>query len=122
MSEWEGGGQRETAAGGWRWNRGGRTPNLEPRTLNLERGTGVADKPKLGSATALRLRTPRPQAWDESSDMPTIFPIGLTKSSLQLQLLDKRNVDEIEHQEAACPDAMGRRPQHEGLTGQKQNS
>jgi len=53
--------------------------------------------------------------------MPTIEPIGITKSSFQLRLLNKWNVDEIEDYEADCPDAMGRRQQRERLTEQDQN-
>ncbi len=53
--------------------------------------------------------------------MPTIFPIGVTKSSLQLRFLNERNVNEIEDHEADCPDTMVQRQQGERLTEQAHN-
>jgi len=41
--------------------------------------------------------------------MTAILSIGVTKSSLQLRLLDERNVNQIEDHEADHPDAMRRR-------------
>ena len=69
----------------------------------------------------LRSWRPRPKAWDESPDMPAIFPIEVTKSSLQPRLLDERNVDEIEHHEADCPNSMGRRQQRARFTEKEQH-
>lgn len=53
--------------------------------------------------------------------MPTIFPIRVTKSPLQLRLLDEWNVNEIENQKTARPNAMGQRRQHARFAEQDQN-
>ena len=53
--------------------------------------------------------------------MLAIFPIGVPKSPLQLRFFDERNVNEIENQKTACPDAMGQRQQHARLPEKEQN-
>lgn len=47
--------------------------------------------------------------------MPAILPVRITEPSLELRLLDKRDVDEVEDKERGCPYAMRRRQQHERL-------
>ena len=81
---------------------------------------GFAPLIVVGDATGLHY-SPMPKARDESPDMPTIFPIGVTKSSLQLRFLNERNVNEIEDHEADCPDTMVQRQQGERLTEQAHN-